>query len=119
MPSDVCAQSVIATLESMRVSSSTAIAYCSAVPPAPPTDSGNGIPIQPELAHLAHELQREGLRAVELLGDRRDLAHGEVADGAAQQLGLVVQVEVHGAEPYAASASARSTSSRTPQPVPP
>ena len=47
MPSEVCAHSVMATLESTRVSSSTAIAYCSDVPPAPPTSSGNGIPIQP------------------------------------------------------------------------
>ena len=48
MPSEVCAHIVIATDESMRVSSSTAIAYCSDVPPAPPTSSGNGMPIQPK-----------------------------------------------------------------------
>src|ERR1700743_904361 len=53
VPSDVCAHSVIATLESIRVSSSTAIAYCSVVPPAPPTSSGNGIPIHPSAAILA------------------------------------------------------------------
>ena len=47
VPSDVCAHIVIATLESIRVSSSTAIAYCSDEPPAPPYSSGNGIPIQP------------------------------------------------------------------------
>src|SRR3954454_16853554 len=37
----------MATDESARVSSSTAIAYCSEVPPAPPTSSGNGMPIHP------------------------------------------------------------------------
>ena len=47
MPSDVWAHIVIATDESIRVSSSTAIAYCSVVPPAPPSSSGNGMPIQP------------------------------------------------------------------------
>jgi hypothetical protein len=47
VPSDVWAHSVMATLESTRVSSSTATAYCSDVPPAPPCSSGNGIPIQP------------------------------------------------------------------------
>ena len=47
VPSDVWAQTVIPTLESMRVSSSTASAYCSDVPPAPPSSSGNGMPIQP------------------------------------------------------------------------
>ena len=47
MPSEVCAHIVMATDESMRVSSSTASAYCSDVPPAPPTSSGNGIPIHP------------------------------------------------------------------------
>ena len=47
MPSEVWAHIVIATEESTRVSSSTAIAYCSDVPPAPPTSSGNGIPIHP------------------------------------------------------------------------
>jgi hypothetical protein len=53
VPSDVCAHIVMATLESTRVSSSTAIAYCSDVPPAPPTSSGNGIPIQPSSPILA------------------------------------------------------------------
>ena len=53
MPSEVWAQRVIATEESIRVSSSTATAYCSEVPPAPPTDSGKGIPIQPSSPILA------------------------------------------------------------------
>ncbi len=47
MPREVCAHSVIATDESTRVSSSTAIAYASESPPAPPYSSGNGMPISP------------------------------------------------------------------------
>ena len=39
MPSEVCAHIVIATELSTRVSSSTAIAYCSVLPPAPPNSS--------------------------------------------------------------------------------
>ncbi len=46
VPSEVCAQSVIATEESTRVSSSTASAYASVSPPPPPYSSGNGIPIR-------------------------------------------------------------------------
>ena len=53
MPSEVCAHIVMATLESTRVSSSTASAYCSVVPPAPPTSSGNGMPIHPSSPILA------------------------------------------------------------------
>ena len=115
MPSDVCAHIVIATLESIRVSSSTAIAYGSESPPAPPYSSGNGIPIQPELAHLRHELVGERLRAVQLLGDRLDLLKREVADRPLQQLRVVVEFEVH----RRAMLRASSTSSRTPNPLPP
>jgi hypothetical protein len=53
VPSDVWAHMVMATLESTRVSSSTASAYCSVVPPAPPTSSGNGMPIHPSSPILA------------------------------------------------------------------
>ena len=53
MPSEVWAHIVMATLESTRVSSSTASAYCSVVPPAPPTSSGNGMPIHPSSPILA------------------------------------------------------------------
>jgi hypothetical protein len=49
----------------------------------------------PELAHLAHDVGREALGPVELLGDRRHFLHREVADGALQQLGVVGQVENH------------------------
>ena len=41
---------------------------------------------QPELGQLLHELVREALLAVELLGDRRNLRLAEVAHRAAQQL---------------------------------
>ena len=81
MPSDVWAHIVMATLESTRVSSSTASAYCSVVPPAPADLLGERDPHPPELAHLGHDLVGEALLAVELLGHRRDLLHGEVADG--------------------------------------
>src|SRR5579862_9825099 len=47
VPSDVCAATVIATDESIRVSSSIAIAYETVSPPAPPYSSGTGSPISP------------------------------------------------------------------------
>ena len=47
---------------------------------------GERDPHQPELAELGDDLVREALLAVERLGDRRHLALGEVADGAADQL---------------------------------
>ena len=50
VPSDVCAATVIATDESTRVSSSTAIAYETVSPPAPPYCSGIGMPISPSSA---------------------------------------------------------------------
>src|SRR3954451_24740459 len=53
VPSDVCAHMVIPTEESTRVSSSTAIAYASVSPPAPPTSSGNGMPMSPSSPSLA------------------------------------------------------------------
>ena len=57
---------------------------------------GEGDPHQVQRAELADDLVGEGLRAVELLGDRRDLALGELADGAADQLVIGREVEVHG-----------------------
>ena len=63
--------------------------------PAPPYCSGNGIPIQPSSAELPDDLVGEGLRPVELAGDRCDLALGEVADGRAERLVLLGEVEVH------------------------
>ena len=98
VPSEVWAQSVIATLESTRVSSSTAIAYCSVEPPAPPTDSGKGIPIQPSASHLGDDLVGKGLGPIELGGGRGDLGLGELADRALQQRGVVIEVEEHADE---------------------
>ena len=54
-------------------------------------------PHQPELAELGDDLVGEALLAVELLRDGLDLALGEVADGAADQLVVVGEVEVHAA----------------------
>ncbi len=50
VPSDVWAATVIATDESIRVSSSIASAYDTVSPPAPPCSSGIGIPIRPSSA---------------------------------------------------------------------
>ena len=58
---------------------------------------GERDPHQAELAHLRDQLVGERLRAVELLGDGRDLVAGEVADGVAQQPLLVGELEVHAA----------------------
>ena len=54
-------------------------------------------PHQPEPAELLDDLVREALLVIERLGDRRDLALGEVADGAADQLVVGREVEVHAA----------------------
>src|SRR5204862_3351739 len=56
---------------------------------------GEGNAHEVELAEPAHDVVGEGLRAVELLGDRCDLATREVANGALDQAVLVGQVEVH------------------------
>ena len=50
---------------------------------------------QPELAELGDDLVGEALLAIQRLGHRRHLALGEVADGAADQLVVVREVEVH------------------------
>ena len=46
----------------------------------------------PSLAMMSYG---HGVRAIELAGDRRDLAVGELADGAPQQLVVVGELEVH------------------------
>jgi hypothetical protein len=53
VPSDVWAATVIATEESIRVSSSIASAYETVSPPAPPCSSGIGSPIRPSSASSA------------------------------------------------------------------
>ena len=63
---------------------------------------------QPQLGELGDELVREAVLAVELLGDRRDLRLGELADGAADQLLLVRELEVQ------ATSLPSSAMSRTP-----
>ena len=73
---------------------------------------GERDPHQPELAELRDDLVRERLRAVELLRDRRDLALGEVADGAADQLVVGREVEVHPAIKALARGRARPAAAR-------
>ena len=77
------------------MSSSTASAYASESPPAAAVGLRERDPHQPEPAELGHDLVREALLAVELLRDGLHLALGEVADGAADQLVVVGEVEVH------------------------
>ena len=110
MPSEWCAATVIATDESMRVSSSTAIAYDSVSAPRAAVLLGDRHAHQPELGQLGDELVREPLLAVELLGDRRDLLERELPHRVAEQLVLGLEIEVHAA----ASLCASSTISRTP-----
>ncbi len=76
-------------------------------------------PHQPELAELGDDLVGEGLGPVELLGHRRDLAAGEVADRVANQALLVGGLEVQVPEAYAARSRARRTSSLVAKPLAP
>ena len=93
----MCAATVIATDESIRVSSSIAIAYETVSPPAPPYSLRDRKAHQPELAELRDELVREAAGQVELLGDRFDPLPRERPDRVANQLLLGSQVEVHAA----------------------
>ena len=95
MPSEWCAATVIATDESMRVSSSTAIAYDERVGAGAAVLLGNRHAHQAELGELGDELVREALLAVELLGDRCDALERELADRVAEELVLRLKVEVH------------------------
>jgi hypothetical protein len=65
-------------------------------------------PHQPELGHLHDELVREAMLAVELLRDRRDLFLGELAHGAADELVLGREVEVHAVRRVASSTMRRT-----------
>src|SRR4051812_24588029 len=58
---------------------------------------GIGDSHQPEPAELLHDLVREALLAVELLGDRPHLLLGEVANEAPDVLLLGAELEVHSA----------------------
>ena len=80
---------MIATEESIRVELLDRERVGEGVCAASPVLLGEGDSHQAELAHLLDELVGEELLAVELLGDRRDLLAGEVADGVAQQPLLV------------------------------
>ena len=97
VPSEVWAATVIATDESIRVSSSTASAYETVSPPAPPCSSGIGIPISPSSAISRDELDGEAALAVELLGDGCDALAREGAHRVADELLLGREVEVHAA----------------------
>jgi hypothetical protein len=68
---------------------------------------------QAELAELRYEVVGEARLAVQLFGDRRDLSLRELADGPADQLLLVAELEIQ------ATSLPSSAMSRTPQPVPP
>src|SRR6202042_3532639 len=61
---------------------------------------GKRDPHPAERRHLRDEFIRERLRAIELAGDRRNLLPRELTNGPLQQLGLVVEQEVHGGELY-------------------
>jgi hypothetical protein len=90
---------------------------------------GERDPHEPELAQLGDDLVREALLAVELLGHRRDLVAGEVADGLLDEAVVVGEVEEHGAEssgaplrrarrtPCASAPCVREYLIRGPQPV--
>ena len=67
------------------------------VPAGPLVPLGDRDPEQPELCHLAHQLDREAALAVELLRDRRDALAREGADGVADELVLGREVEIHAA----------------------
>ena len=112
MPSEVCAQSVIATDESTRASSSTATRVGERVGAGAAVLLRERDPHPAELAELADDLVRERLRPVELAGDRGDLALGEVADGLAERLVLFGQVEDHAANELSHSSSSTSTAPR-------
>ena len=105
----MCAAIVIATDESTRVSSSTAIAYESVSAARAAVLLRDRHPHQPELGQLGDELVREAVLAVELRGDRRDLLLRELADGRADELVLGREIEVHSDR-----REASSTISRTP-----
>ena len=51
----------------------------------------------PELAHLGHDRVGKRLRAIELAGGGSHFLFGELTHRALQELGLIVQVEDHGA----------------------
>ena len=95
VPSEWCAATVTATDESIRVSSSIGDRVGERVGAAAAVLLRDRHAHQPELGQLGHELVREALLAVELLGDRRHALERELPHGVAQQLVLGREVEVH------------------------
>ena len=57
---------------------------------------GEGDAEQPEVAHAAHDVDREVVIAVPRLGVRRDLGLGEVTHDRAQRVVLLGELHVHG-----------------------
>ena len=96
MPSEVCAQTVIATEESIRVELLDGDRVGQRVAAAAAVLLREGDAHHAQLAELRDDLVREALLAVELLGHRRDLLLGEVAHGAADEVVVGGEVEVHG-----------------------
>ena len=94
MPSDVCAATVIATEESIRASSSMAIAYESVSPPAPPHSLGDRqspsdrAPRAPPTSSYGKRCSRSSSSAS---GATRLFC--ELPDGAPGQLVLFTEVE--------------------------
>ena len=99
VPSDVCAATVIATDESIRVSSSIAIAYERVSLPPAAVLLGDRHAHQSQLGELADQVVGEAMLPVELLRLGRDLLLGEVPDRAPDELLLFAEVEVHALEP--------------------
>ena len=99
VPSDVCAATVIATDESMRVSSSIAIAYETVSPPAPPYSSGIGSPISPSSASSATSSYGKRSSRSSSSATGATLRLRELADGAADQLLLVSRARSSRDEP--------------------
>ena len=111
MPSEWCAATVIATDESMRVSSSTAIAYASVSVPPPPYSSGIVMPISPSSAISATRSYGKRFSRSSSSATGATLLERELPDGVAEQDVLVAEIE---AEAHFASSSASSTIRRTP-----
>ena len=107
VPRPVWAATVTATAESTRASSSMAIAYESVSSPAPPSSSGTVMPIRPELAERGDDPVGEAALAVELLGDRGDLALRDLAHRGAEGHLLVGEALVHRRAAGASRSAAR------------
>ena len=92
--------SVTATLESTRPSSSITRAHVTASAPSTAVLRGERHGEQSDLGHRAHDLEREGLVLVALGGAGRDDLFGELPHERAHLLLFVGEVEVHaGANP--------------------